>query len=89
MENTHLPQYAVLVPAYGRDFSTAKEATTSWESGQDWLVLTHGPFCSKYASCRDQAPGGTVELRYNQRRKVMLHKADAKALARMAALRRA
>ena len=27
-----------VIPAYGRDFKTAKKARESWDAGQDWIV---------------------------------------------------
>jgi hypothetical protein len=57
-----LPQWAELVPAYGRDFGSKADAIADWEAGKDWRYPAHGGYCS----VRDQAVGRTVLLRYKR-----------------------
>jgi hypothetical protein len=73
--DTKLPEYAVLAPAYGRDFKTRAEAIANWTSGKDWLMLS----TMQYTSIRDQAPGNSVKLQYDKRRKMAIHRVKLRA----------
>jgi hypothetical protein len=57
-----------LIPAYGRQPQTIKEATTSFLNGQDWQLVHLGS--STYCSIRDFAPGTWVTLRFRSLRSV-------------------
>lgn len=55
-----LPNWAEIVPAYGRDFKNARDAKDYFVAGHDWKYAVTGQYCS----IRDVAPGNTVILRY-------------------------
>jgi hypothetical protein len=55
-----------LIPAYGRQPQTMKEAKTSFLNGQDWELVHLGS--STYCSIRDFAPGTWVTLRFRHLR---------------------
>jgi hypothetical protein len=57
-----------LIPAYGRQPLTIKEATHSFLGGQDWILVHLGN--STYCSIRDFAPGTWVTLRFRHLRSV-------------------
>ena len=57
-----------LIPAYGRQPQTIKEATTSFLNGQDWQLVHLGS--STYCSIRDFAPNTWVTLRFRSLRSV-------------------
>jgi hypothetical protein len=57
-----------LIPAYGRQPQTIKEATTSFLNGQDWELVHLGS--STYCSIRDFAPGTWVALRFRHLRSI-------------------
>lgn len=57
-----------LIPAYGRQPQTIKEATTSFLNGQDWELVHLGS--STYCSIRDFAPNTWVNLRFRHLRSV-------------------
>jgi len=62
---------AVLVPAYGRDYSTASSAIKDFRSGKDWILRDPtSRYNGKYCSIRDLSNSEytEVELRYNKRR---------------------
>lgn len=61
-----LPRYAVLAPAYGRDYKTAKAVIEDFKSGYDFKYARS----DKYTSIRDVAPNTPIQLRFNQLRKV-------------------
>jgi hypothetical protein len=63
---------ATLTPAYGRDYTSGKDAIASFESGKDFSLASifHG---SGYVSVRDFAAGDRVSIRYGQLRKVVGH----------------
>ena len=48
-----------VVPAYGRDYKSAKDAKADWDIGLDFQVASSGQYCSK----RDNIP--EVWIRYN------------------------
>ena len=60
----NLPQYTVLLPAYGRDYTSAAKVKADWEANKDFIMASTG----QYTSCLDQAVGTTVELRYRSQR---------------------
>jgi len=56
-----------LTPAYGRDYTNAKDARDAWIKGKDWRIadVTHA-YDGKYTSIRDVEHLGTVRLRFNK-----------------------
>lgn len=61
-----MPTYEMtLIPAYGRDYKSAKAARTDWESGKDFRIATIGPDSGAYTSKRDWT-GKHVAIRYNK-----------------------
>lgn len=54
----------VLVPAYGRDYTTAKAAREAFDSGADWQDARTGQYCTK----SELPPGASAELRFNNHR---------------------
>lgn len=46
---------AVLIPAYGRDYKTDKEAKAAWADGADFEFASAGPDMGRYCSIRDLA----------------------------------
>lgn len=60
---------ATLVPAYGRDYKTAAEVISAFQSGKDFSLasLFHG---SGYVSRSDFSEGDKVFLRYSKLRKL-------------------
>ena len=58
-----------LVPAYGRDYKTARDAKAAWDAGKDWRIATYGPDDGRYTSKADWA-GQTVMLRFCRLTKV-------------------
>jgi hypothetical protein len=63
---------ATLTPAYGRDYTSGKDAIASFESGKDFSLASifHG---SGYVSIRDFVAGDRVSIRYGKLRKVVGH----------------
>jgi len=65
--------YGKLLPAYGRDYKTAKGATASLLAGKDWIISSmFHPNCLKPINLEQiQQDGvGKVALRYDRRSKV-------------------
>lgn len=54
-----------VVPAYGRDYKSAKSALADWHAGKDFQCATTG----RYLSVRDAA-NLTVWIRYNKLQRV-------------------
>ena len=54
-----------LTPAYGRDYTNAKDAEASWIKGDDWLIadMSHSGD-GRYCSIRDIDALDGVMLRY-------------------------
>jgi len=59
--------YLVLTPAYGRDYKSKKALLEDFNANKDFLVVSMRNPC--YAT-RDELTGNTVELRYDQLRKL-------------------
>jgi hypothetical protein len=71
-QKMHSLNGATLTPAYGRDYTSGKDAIASFESGKDFSLASvfHG---SGYVSCRDFVAGDRVSIRYGKLRKVVGH----------------
>ena len=53
-----------IIPAYGRDYKSAKAARDDWNSGKDFRIAVSGQYCS----IRDNIPD--VWIRYNRLTKI-------------------
>lgn len=54
-----------IVPAYGRDYKSAKAAKEAWAEGKDFIIQNmFSPDDGRYVNIDDLAPGDTAELRY-------------------------
>jgi len=63
-----MSETAVLTPAYGRDYKSAKAAEDDFKLGKDFIY--HNPasrWNGKYCSIRDFKTGDVVEIRFNKR----------------------
>ena len=58
--------YIEVVPAYGRNFKTAKAARENWNSKADWIETTSGKYVTKDEA---ESMGLKVILRFDQNRK--------------------
>lgn len=57
-----------VVPAYGRDYKTAADATEDWRAGKDFKIAdVSSPYNGAYCSCRDPI---TPRIRFDRLRKV-------------------
>ena len=64
-----IPSFSELLPAFGRDYRSAKDAKADFLAGKDWQlasVFAGGRYCS----VRDFCPGTAVLLRYANATKV-------------------
>lgn len=63
--------YLTVVPAYGRDYTSAKSAKADWHDGKDFVVMDmSSPYDGKYISKRDVKPGMRIMIRYNGKTKI-------------------
>ena len=62
--------YTELVPAYGRDYRTAKAARADWHANKDFIIcnLFH-PYDGKYINREQVSPGEKYTLRFCNRTK--------------------
>lgn len=74
---THLPSFSELLPAFGRDYRSAKDAKADFLAGKDWQLasLFAG---GRYCSIRDFEAGTPVLLRYANAAKVCAVKVPAR-----------
>lgn len=57
-----------VVPAYGRDYKSAKEVKTAWAEGKDFLICDFfSPFDGKYVNKDDAPKGETINVRYKRK----------------------
>ena len=60
-----------LIPAYGRDYKSAKAAKKDWKDGKDFIIQAiENPWDGKPMSIRDAQPGENFMLRYNRLMKI-------------------
>jgi len=71
-----------LVPAYGRDYKSAKETKQAFLDGKDFILYDiTSPWDGKPCSIRDFDPGQHIELRYANMTGVTLAKVPKAAAA--------
>lgn len=63
---TKLTGWHAILPAYGRDYSSARAAKQAFWAGHDFQLAQTGQYCSM----RDFASGACAEIRYDRLRKV-------------------
>ena len=57
--------FKTLVPAYGRDYKSAKEVKEAWEAGKDFLICdAFSPDDGRYLNKDDAPKGATFNVRY-------------------------
>ena len=60
-------RYVTVVPAYGRDYPSAKAARADWKSGKDFIIACFfHPYDTKPMSIRDVTDGEQIMLRFNR-----------------------
>lgn len=64
-----------LLPAYGRDYKTAKEAKEAWNAGKDFIIASiFHPYSGKYMNKQDAQPGEIIGLRYREKTQLTIVK---------------
>jgi len=67
--------YIELLPAYGRDYKSGKDALKDWDELKDFVITTVGhPDCGRYCNLDDvkrYGPDDVYMLRYNQKRDIV------------------
>jgi len=62
-----------IIPAYGRDYKSAKTALADWADNKDFQIADVScPWNGAYVSRNQLEPTETVTIRYNQLRRVVL-----------------
>ena len=62
--------FLTVVPAYGRDYTTAKDAKADWKDGKDFIIANaFHRYDGKPMSNRDTT-GETIMIRFNRLTKV-------------------
>jgi hypothetical protein len=65
--------YLTVVPAYGRDYKSAKAVKADWEAGKDFRVNDmSSQWDGSYVNKDDKPDDVTLSVRYNQLTKVAL-----------------
>ena len=64
-----------IIPAYGRDYKSAKDAIADWEAGKDFIQMSpfiNGTYLSKrdLESLKKDHGVTALNIRYNHQRKV-------------------
>ena len=54
-----------VIPAYGRDYKSAKDAKAAWQAGKDFQIATIGPDDGRYCNV-DDMKGQPVMIRYKR-----------------------
>jgi hypothetical protein len=58
--------FMTLVPAYGRDYKSAKEVKAAWAEGKDFEIADYGPDMGRKVNKDDAPPGATLNIRYKR-----------------------
>ena len=59
-----MTQYIEVIPAYGRDYKSAKDLKFDWSAGKDFMIVTFGPDDGRYINKADSA-GLKILARYH------------------------
>ena len=63
-----------LLPAYGRDYKSAKAVKADWNAGKDFVICDFfDPNDGRYCNKQDMK-GKTVNIRYNNKRSIVVVK---------------
>lgn len=70
-------RYITVRPAYGRNYKTKAEVLEAWKEGKDFQIvdLFNGP--GRYLNYLEAPKGSTVNVRYDNDRKVLPIKVPA------------
>lgn len=67
--------YLTLVPAYGRDYKSAKQVKEAWNEGKDFQISNvFSPDDGRYVSCNDSLSNVTLNIRYKGLRNIAVIK---------------
>lgn len=59
--------HLTVVPAYGRDYKSAKEAVADWEANKDFLINDFSSqFDGKYINRLQVPPNSVIKIRYKK-----------------------
>jgi len=53
-----------LLPAYGRDYTSARDAFADWQADKDWEIASYGPYMGRYVNRPQVSDGERITLRY-------------------------
>ncbi len=67
--------YLSAVPAYGRDYKSAKAVLADWTAGKDFLIQDY--VASGYVNINDLPTGTTLNIRYSRLTKVCVVRGQA------------
>lgn len=64
--------YLTVVPAYGRDYKSAKAAQADWKAGKDFQIATFGPSDGRYINKQDADADKSlsINIRFDSLRKI-------------------
>lgn len=62
-----------IIPAYGRDYPTAKAVKADWKAGKDFRIADmSSPYDGRYVNCQDCKPGEKIRARYKRLTEVVI-----------------
>lgn len=62
-----MSEYITLVPAYGRDYKSAKEVQADWDAGKDFMIQSFGhPDDGRHINKQDAKTGMVLNIRYKR-----------------------
>ena len=62
--------YYECVPAYGRDYRSKKYLLRDYHDGKDFQIISVDPECGRYINKEQVKEGMTLNIRYDQLRKI-------------------
>jgi hypothetical protein len=61
------------IPAYGRDYTTAKAVKADWADGKDFRICDNfNPDDGRYVNRQDCKPGEKIRIRYKRLTEVVI-----------------
>lgn len=65
-----MSHHTTLVPAYGRDYKSAKAALADWDAGKDFIIADiSDPYDGKPINKEQAQAGTTYSIRYDKMKK--------------------
>jgi hypothetical protein len=69
-----MPTYLTVIPAYGRDYTTAKQVKEAWKNGSDFRITSINHEGGTYINKADKPEDVVLNVRYKNLTRIVVIK---------------